>query len=46
MKYEKPQVVEVGSALASVHSASGKGNHPTTDMPQGYPTNGAYEADE
>jgi hypothetical protein len=47
MKYEKPELVTLGSATDAVQSA-GKGNIYTPDLVIDPPnhTNGAYEADE
>jgi hypothetical protein len=44
MKYEKPEIVMLGSAIVSVQS-QGKGTNTATDSFLQH-TNGAYEADE
>jgi hypothetical protein len=44
MKYEKPEIIAVDSALVAVKSGMKGTNHPNDSYVQ--PTIGAYEADE
>jgi len=45
MKYEKPELVELGTAQELVLSGGGKPNLPYSDNP-GFRSIAAYEADE
>jgi hypothetical protein len=45
MKYEKPEVTCVSSALHVIQGQTQKGNS-STDMSDGHATPNAYEADE
>jgi hypothetical protein len=46
MKYEKPEIVILASAMDAIHSCSEKGEGPSDHCGGIEPTNGAYEADE
>jgi hypothetical protein len=48
MKYEKPEVRVLASALVAVRSQDEKGDQTIPDSQSGYPfvTNTAYQADE
>jgi hypothetical protein len=46
MKHEKPEVVQLGSALSSIRSQQNKGEAYQDAPNEGLATSAAYEADE
>ena len=46
MKYSKPEVVQVGSAVSAIQSNLAKGMQPIDSQAGDFTTNSAYESDE
>ena len=46
MKYERPNLVVLASAVAAIQSHTSKTIMPNGDLATGYVSNSAYEADE